>query len=148
MRAALEELERAGATIEAVSGVHRTTPRDVRDQPDFDNAACRVRFDGTPRDLLDVVKGIERDLGRVPGRRRGPRVIDIDILLTDGGEWHDDRLDVPHPRLHERRFALVPLLELDADLMLPDGRLVADVERALRDDPDQGVQPRTDVALR
>ncbi len=134
--------------VEAVSPVYVTAPRDVLDQPEFHNAACRVRHDGAPDGLLRIVKEVERRVGRTPGRRRGPRVVDIDILLTDAGPWHDASLSVPHERLHERRFALVLLLDLDPGLALPDGRTVADLERALRDDPGQRVVPLPDVTLR
>ena len=82
--------------------------------------------------MLREVKEIERDLGRDPGGVRfGPRAIDCDLLLWEGGEWHDDQLDIPHPRLAERRFALLPLLDLDPGLALPDGRRLADLEAAI-----------------
>ena len=70
--------------------------------------------------------------------RFGPRAIDCDILLWDGGAWRDASLEVPHPRLAERRFALLPLLDLDPDLTLPDGRRLADLAAAI-DPADQPV---------
>lgn len=85
----------------------------MEDQPAFLNAACRVVTDLSPAELLDLIKRLEPELGRIAGPRFGPRAIDLDILLWDRGQWSDDRLAVPHPRLHERRFALVPVLELD-----------------------------------
>jgi 2-amino-4-hydroxy-6-hydroxymethyldihydropteridine diphosphokinase len=78
------------------------------------------------------VKRIERELGRDPGGVRfGPRVIDCDLLVWEGGVWREPALEIPHPRLVERRFALVPLLELDPGLALPDGIRLADAEAAL-----------------
>lgn len=143
LEAAVRALADAGTGIEAVSGVYETTPRDLDDQPSFLNAAARVRSACTPPELLAVVKGIERDLGRDPaGRRFGPRVIDCDLLLWDGGRWAAADLEVPHPRLAERRFALVPLLELDPDLALPDGTPLARLEAAL--DADEQAVHRLD----
>lgn len=129
--AAVARLERLG-TVEAVSHRFETAPREVLDQPVFLNAAARLETDLPPRELLREVKEIERDLGRDPGGVRfGPRAIDCDLLLWEGGEWHDDQLDIPHPRLAERRFALLPLLDLDPALALPDGRRLADLEAAI-----------------
>lgn len=125
-------------TVQAVSHMFETAPREVLDQPVFLNAAARLESDLSPRELLLAVKEIERDLGRDPGGVRfGPRAIDCDLLLWEGGEWHDDQLELPHPRLAERRFALLPLLDLDPALTLPDGRSLAALEAAIdpRDQP-------------
>lgn len=132
--------------LEAVSPAYRTAPRELADQPAFLNAAARMRCDLDPPALLDEVKRMERDLGRDPaGVRFGPRAIDCDLLLWEGGEWHDARLDVPHARLHERRFALLPLLDLDPDLSLPDGRPLADLAASL--DPAEQPAERLPGAL-
>lgn len=121
-----------GADIEAVSSIYETAPRELDDQPSFLNGALRARSALAPPDLLAEVKRIERELGRDPGGVRfGPRVIDCDLLLWEGGIWDEPALRIPHPRLIERRFALVPLLELDPDLALPGGARLADVEAAL-----------------
>lgn len=117
--------------MERVSGVYETAPREVEDQPSFLNAACRVACDLEPPDLLGVLKEIERALGRMAGPRFGPRAIDIDILVWERGTWSDDTLQVPHPRLVERRFAVVPLLDLDPELTLPDGTGVREAAAAL-----------------
>lgn len=98
--------------VEAVSRVYETAPQGIEDQPPFLNAACRVLTALGPRELLAILKDIEAHLGRVEGPRFGPRAIDLDILLWEGGTWRDDRLEVPHPRLHERRFALIPLADV------------------------------------
>ena len=113
LRGAIDALTAAGVEVEAVSRVYETAPQGIEDQPAFLNAACRVLTPLDPPSLLVILKGIERDLGRVAGPRFGPRAIDLDILLWEGGQWHDAQLDVPHPRLVERRFALIPLLDVD-----------------------------------
>jgi 2-amino-4-hydroxy-6-hydroxymethyldihydropteridine diphosphokinase len=147
LEAALRHLDEAGQRVEAVSPAYETAPREVLDQPAFLNAAARIESGLDPPELLRVVKRMERELGRDPaGARFGPRAIDCDILLWEGGAWADERLRVPHPRLHERRFALVPLLDLDSSLMLPDGRRLADLERAL--DPAEQPVSRVPAPLR
>ncbi|MEW6582229.1 MAG: 2-amino-4-hydroxy-6-hydroxymethyldihydropteridine diphosphokinase [Actinomycetota bacterium] len=140
LRAAVAWLERAGVRVEAVSRVYETAPRDVTDQPDFLNAACRVRTALDPPALLALVKRMEAELGRVPGARFGPRAIDCDLLLWEGGEWRAPDLVIPHPRLAERRFALLPLLDLDPGLRLPGGASVAELAGAIGDD-EQAVRP-------
>jgi 2-amino-4-hydroxy-6-hydroxymethyldihydropteridine diphosphokinase len=120
------------AAVEAVSPLWETAPRDLEDQPAFLNAAARIETELTPRELLAAVKDLERDLGRDPGGVRfGPRAIDCDLLLWEGGTWSDEALEIPHPRLAERRFALLPLLDLDPGLTLPDGRALADLAAAI-----------------
>ncbi len=135
----MDELAARGVIVEAISRIYETAPREVEDQPVFLNAACRVRTDLDPPALLALIKGIERDLGRIAAPRYGPRAIDLDILLWDGGEWSDPALEVPHPRLTERRFALVPVLDLDPDLVLRGQALTAIEARIDRDD--QPVRP-------
>ncbi len=118
--------------VEAVSPVYETAPRELEDQPAYLNAAVRVRTALAPPALLDAVKEMERGLGRDPGGVRfGPRVIDCDLLLWEGGAFADERLEIPHPRLHERRFALLPLIDLDPALALPDGRPLAGLAAAI-----------------
>jgi 2-amino-4-hydroxy-6-hydroxymethyldihydropteridine diphosphokinase len=135
IRAAVAWLD-ARHEVEAVSRLCDTSPRELLDQPPFRNAAARVRSGLPPPAMLDEAKRLEAELGRDPGGVRfGPRVVDCDLLLWDGGAYADDRLEIPHPRLHERRFALLPLLDLDPDLALPDGRRLADLEAAL--DPEE-----------
>jgi 2-amino-4-hydroxy-6-hydroxymethyldihydropteridine diphosphokinase len=144
IRAALDWLG-ARHRVEAVSRLWDTSPRELLDQPPFRNAAARVRADLDPPAMLAEAKRLEAELGREPGGVRfGPRVIDCDVLLWDGGAYKDDRLEIPHPRLHERRFALLPLLDLDPDLRLPDGRRLADLQAAL-DPVEQRAEPTTEL---
>ncbi len=98
----------------------------VTDQRDFYNACLRVGSALDPDQLLAACKAVERELGRSGAEvRHGPREIDIDLLLVDGITRSSGRLTLPHPSILERRFVLVPLLELDPALKLPDGRPLA-----------------------
>ena len=92
------------------------------DQPDFLNAAVRVRTSLGPEELLDACKAIEAEHGRATGGpHHGPRPIDLDLLLLGDLELSTEQLTLPHPEASSRRFVLEPLLELDPDLALPDG---------------------------
>jgi 2-amino-4-hydroxy-6-hydroxymethyldihydropteridine diphosphokinase len=100
---------------------------EVLDQPDFLNAAVRIETSLSPERLLQLVKGVEADLGRDFSQiRHGPRVVDVDLLLLGDLSFSSDRLTLPHPEVLTRRFVLEPLLELDPSLALPDGRRLAD----------------------
>jgi 2-amino-4-hydroxy-6-hydroxymethyldihydropteridine diphosphokinase len=128
LRAALELLGENGVEVEAVSSTYETEPvGEVLDQPDFLNAAARVRTELEPEQLLDVCKRVEVERGRVlDGPRHAPRPLDVDLLLLGDLELETDRLTLPHREVGSRRFVLVPLLELDPDLTLPDGTRLAD----------------------
>lgn len=121
LRRAVELLAgEAGVDVVAVSELRETDPVGVVDQPRFLNGAAMVETSLSPRELLDVLLRIERSLGRVrDGTRWGPRTIDLDLLLYGAEEVEEPGLQVPHPRLHERLFALVPLAELDPELRIP-----------------------------
>ncbi len=122
-----------GVRVARSSSVYETEPVGlVSDQPDFFNACLQVETELGPEDLLDACKAVERELGRKHGGiRHGPRVIDVDVLLLDGLEYRSERLTLPHPEVAERRFVLVPLLELDPELALPDGRALAELLESL-----------------
>ena len=124
LRWAIRRLGDEGVAVEAVSGLYASAPQGVEDQPEFTNAACRVRTDLDPPAVLALAKELEAEAGRVDGPRWGPRPLDIDILAWDGGTWDEPDLVIPHPRLHERRFALQPLVEVDPDLALPSGERI------------------------
>jgi 2-amino-4-hydroxy-6-hydroxymethyldihydropteridine diphosphokinase len=118
LRAAADRLP-----VVARSSVYETEPQgEVTDQPDFLNAAVQIETVLGPQELLGVCKQVEAELGRDFGQvRHGPRVVDIDLLLLGGIEHQSERLTLPHREVLTRRFVLVPLLELDPDLALPDG---------------------------
>lgn len=104
-----------------LSSIYETEPVDVVGQPRFLNAVAAGTTRREPRELLAAAHAVERALGRNRSveRRRGPRTIDIDLLLCEGRLSDDPELTLPHPRLAERAFVLVPLLELEPDLADP-----------------------------
>lgn len=110
--------------VEAVSSLYETEPvGEILDQPDFLNAVVRIRTALEPEELLDVCKAIEADRGRdFAAPRHSPRPVDLDLLLLGELELSTDRLTLPHREVTSRRFVLMPLLELDPGLRLPDGR--------------------------
>jgi len=105
--------------LTARSSLYETEPVGVRDQPWFLNVVCTGETDLDPQALLDFVKGIERAMGRVESVRFGPRIIDIDILFYDDLVLKTPNLEIPHPRLTERAFVLVPLVEIAPHLIHP-----------------------------
>jgi 2-amino-4-hydroxy-6-hydroxymethyldihydropteridine diphosphokinase len=116
------ELLRAEPAIEvvAVSRLRETDPVGYFDQPRFLNGAAAVETELSPRELLERLLAVERALGRArEGPRFGPRTIDLDLLLYGDRVVAEPGLRVPHPRLHERQFALEPLAELDPSLVVP-----------------------------
>jgi 2-amino-4-hydroxy-6-hydroxymethyldihydropteridine diphosphokinase len=132
---AVAALPNRGVDVLTSSSVYETEPvGPVPDQPEFLNACLRIETSLEPEPLLDACKAVERELGRDPGGvHYGPRTIDIDVLLLDGRSYRTDRLSLPHPQVASRRFVLVPLLELDPSLALPDGERLADALAALPD---------------
>ena len=112
LQRALALLSRLGR-VEAVSSLYETAPvGGPPGQAPYYNAVCRLVTELPPRELLRALKEIERELGRRPGPRWGPRPVDLDILLYDDRVVREAGLEVPHPRLGERAFVLVPLAEL------------------------------------
>lgn len=101
------------------SSVYETEPWGYADQPPFLNMVLRAATDLSPRGLLDRLKGIEATLGRIPSFRNGPRLIDLDILFYNDLVLKTPALVIPHPRLHERAFVLIPLAEIAPDLVHP-----------------------------
>src|SRR4051812_11571266 len=134
LAAALDALgAEPGIEVVAVSSQRETDPVGYADQPRFLNAAAAIDTELGPRELLDRLLDVERRLGRTrEGPRFGPRTIDLDLLVYGDEEIDEPGLAVPHPRLHERRFALEPLSELDPALVVPGrgpvGALLAGLE--------------------
>lgn len=133
LQAAVEALPAAGVRVLSSSSTYDTDPvGEMLDQPSFLNACLLVQTALQPLQLLDAVKGLERELGRRHAEiRHGPRAIDIDILLLGELELHHERMSLPHAQLLRRRFVLIPALELDVESSLPDGRSLADALAAL-----------------
>ncbi len=119
LRMALRGLTRM-ARLDAVSSLYETDPVGVRDQPPFYNTACRIETGLEPRPLLRFLQSLEQEIGRRPGGRHwGPRPIDIDILLYGEQVVEAEGLIIPHPRLSERAFVLVPLTEIAPEVTHP-----------------------------
>jgi 2-amino-4-hydroxy-6-hydroxymethyldihydropteridine diphosphokinase len=124
LQAAVDALPARGAIVLASSSTYDTDPVGlVVDQPPFLNACVRIETDLGPEALLDACKAVERDLGRdlEGGVRHGPRPIDIDLLLLGDLRYASERLRLPHEQVTGRRFVLIPLLELDFELVTPEG---------------------------
>ena len=132
----------ANAQVEVLrrSSIYETSPWGLADQPYFLNRVLEVRTALLPKELLAFVKAVERDCGRKPGARYGPRLIDVDILLYRDAVIDLPDLQIPHSQLHLRAFALIPLAELDQSLIHP--RLhttIGDLAAAV--DGKEGVKP-------
>ena len=130
LREALTRLgELDGVALVAVSSFRETDPVGNVDQPRFVNGAAEIETNLGPRELLDRLLEVERSLGRDRSReeRWGPRTVDLDLLLYGDEIVGEAGLEVPHPRLAERAFVVEPLLELDPELRLPDGRALRDL---------------------
>ena len=99
--------------------MHETEPWGVKDQPRFINMAIEVETGLDPKELLKIIKNVERELGRKKSSKWGPRIIDLDILLFEDLILKEDDLEIPHPSMHERDFVLKPLCEIAPDRIHP-----------------------------
>ncbi len=126
LRAAIERLGEAGA-IRAVSGFYETEPVELRDQPWFLNCVVALETSDSPEALLQRALAIEQEMGRVRMKEKGPRSIDIDILLFGDRvvEERERGLKIPHPAMQQRRFVLEPLAEIAPEALHPQLRKTA-----------------------
>lgn len=108
-----------------LSSFYRTPAIGPQGQPDYINAVAALKTSLSPLELLDFLLSVERQQGRKRTLRWGPRTLDLDILLYDQIIEDSDRLTIPHPRLHERAFALIPLADLDPELVIPNGKNIS-----------------------
>ena len=134
LRRAMEELGKAGVKVQRVSSFYKTEPVDFGPQAWFLNCAVEASTEFMPMQLLKAVKSVERTLGRRPGVSKGPRPIDIDILLYENVVVRTAALTIPHERMNERRFVLIPLRELAPAVRHPVSRRT--VTEMLQDSPD------------
>ena len=132
----LEEIE--GVDVVRSSRVYETDPVGPP-QPAYLNAVIEVETSRSPVELLEACRAVEDALGRIRGERWGPRTIDVDVLTFDEQTVDEPDLQIPHPRMHERGFVLVPLGELDDDPMLPGGRTLSNL--LISPDAVLGVRP-------
>jgi 2-amino-4-hydroxy-6-hydroxymethyldihydropteridine diphosphokinase len=120
IRSAFLALDRlAGTTLLQRSSLYRTAPVGYAEQPDFVNAVVRLATGLDAASLLQELLAIEASRGRLRGIRNGPRILDLDLLLYDATVIVEEALVVPHPRMHERAFVLVPLLEIAPEIVIP-----------------------------
>lgn len=108
-----------GTSLVAASSLYRTAPVGYPAQPDFVNAAALIETNLAPRALLDALQAVEARFGRSRAFKDAPRTLDLDLLLYDGRVIDEPGLVVPHPRLHERAFALAPVVEIDPECVIP-----------------------------
>jgi 2-amino-4-hydroxy-6-hydroxymethyldihydropteridine diphosphokinase len=128
LRTALERLDAAEVRIARRSSVYETEPRDFLAQPWFLNMVVEGQTELFPMQLLSRIQTIELELGRQRRTPKGPRTIDIDILLYGNAVIHTSKLEVPHPRMAQRRFVLEPLAEIAPDFRIPlDGRTIKEI---------------------
>ncbi|MBE9610462.1 2-amino-4-hydroxy-6-hydroxymethyldihydropteridine diphosphokinase [Chitinilyticum piscinae] len=120
LRSALAAMSAHPAILSiTASSFYASAPVGYANQPDFVNAVARVTTLLMPEDLLQALLDIEQQLGRVRSFRNAPRTLDLDVLLHGGQVQHSVTLTLPHPRMHERAFVLLPLLELDPEIIIP-----------------------------
>jgi 2-amino-4-hydroxy-6-hydroxymethyldihydropteridine diphosphokinase len=119
LRQGAEALEKAGVQVLSRSSLYRTDPVEVVDQGEFINQVLGCSTDLPPEEVLAIGLGIERSLGRTRTRDKGPRTLDIDLLLHADTVLKTAGLEVPHPRMHLRAFVLVPLVEIAPDVRHP-----------------------------
>ncbi|MDN0083989.1 2-amino-4-hydroxy-6-hydroxymethyldihydropteridine diphosphokinase [Crenobacter sp. SG2305] len=132
VRAALAALaESDGVRLVRASSLYRTAPVGYLDQPDFINAVAELDTSLGPHQLLDTLMEVETRFGRVRTFRNAPRVLDLDVLLYEGVTLDDERLTVPHPRMHERAFVLVPLAEIAPEVAVGTHGMAAQLAAGL-----------------
>lgn len=135
LAAALNSLDSLGAKILRTSSIYETKPVEVAEpQANFLNMVAEIEWNGDPLALLAICQRIEHDLGRNRPYHHAPRTIDIDILILGAARMDSKELRLPHPRMEERAFVLVPLAELEPELRLPSGRPIAELKVDATDD--------------
>lgn len=124
LKKALNLLKEKDIEVSKISSVYESSPVDYLEQPDFLNIVVEAETSVEPGKTLELIREIENLLGRKREIEKGPRIIDIDILLYNKAEIRTADLTVPHPKMLERSFVIVPLLEIAPDVKLPSGELV------------------------
>jgi 2-amino-4-hydroxy-6-hydroxymethyldihydropteridine diphosphokinase len=140
LRNAIAGLNAADVRVARCASLYSTQPREVEDQPWFLNTAIEVRTQLPPQELLQVCLGLERAAGRIRDRSKGPRPVDIDILIYKAEILETPELTIPHPRFRVRRFVLEPMAEIAPDL--PDPVCGLTMQQLLDLCPDSGIVER------
>jgi 2-amino-4-hydroxy-6-hydroxymethyldihydropteridine diphosphokinase len=144
LRAAIDKLPHAGVEVTRVSSFYETEPVDLREQPWFLNCVVEAETHFDAAMLLRALREIETKMGSRKLVAKGPRLIDMDILLYGSETIDSPELQVPHPRMHLRRFVLVPLAEIAAEVVHPI--MKKNVKQLLEETPDQSTVRRMDSA--
>ncbi|TMN22349.1 2-amino-4-hydroxy-6-hydroxymethyldihydropteridine diphosphokinase [Lentibacillus cibarius] len=141
LKSALNLLENdSRLTVTKTSSIYQTAPVGYTEQDDFLNMVMEIETSLTPIALLDLCQHIEKQLNRKRGIRFGPRTLDLDILVYNQENRQTERLTLPHPRMHERAFVLIPLSEIASDLTLPPkGKRISEYIEALPESDIKGV---------
>jgi len=143
LREALRLLASDGLSVTRVSSIYETAPRDLLEQPAFLNLAAKIETSLSPDELLGRICIVEEELGRQRTVPKGPRTIDIDILLYGDLRLATEDLTIPHPSMHLRRFVLEPLAELAPELALPgSGHTIAALLEQVQDQEVRRVRTR------
>ena len=137
----LDRLSKRGVTITKKSAFYETKPWGVEEQPDFVNMTIEAETEISPEGLLDLLKGIEKEMGRRDVMRWGPRLIDLDILLYDDRTIQSESLIIPHPMLHKRDFVLLPLTEIAPEAVHPVLKItISELKKRYDDETDHSGQ--------
>ena len=123
-------------SVTHISSLYKTKPIGKIDQPDFINAVIEVEGDISPENLHSALQDVETQAGRIRKELNEPRTLDLDILLIDDLIMKTKKLTVPHPRMHQRQFVIVPLFEINQKLNIPG---IGSIDEILKSLPDQGV---------
>ena len=145
LRGAVSELESRGVELRSRSSLYQTEPVDAPNQAWFVNAVAEIRFGGRPDELLQICVNVEAARGRERNRRNEPRILDLDVLLLGDTVLSTDELTIPHPRLHERRFVLEPMVEIAPDAIHPGLRKT--MHDLLQECPDESKVVRLEDAF-
>lgn len=119
LKTAVNALQRKDIVVLKRSSIYQTKPVGLKTQPDFYNMVIKAETSYSPEGLLKKINHIEKELGRTREIKWGPRKIDIDILLYNDVNLHTDKLIIPHPQMHKRNFVLIPLIEIEPELIHP-----------------------------
>lgn len=134
-------------SIEKISSLYETKPVGVKAQPDFLNGAISITTTLSPLKLLEVCLNVEYQMGRIRDQRWGPRNIDIDILVYDDYVIVDEILHIPHPRLHERSFVLIPLQEIAGNITVYQGQTPGELLTKIDENSDVVLYKKMDINL-